>query len=112
MKHEWKPVCSGCECSGCGWCDGGLECCVMCGSFEGATTTHCPGAQMDPFTARRVYDSDLDFVNGQWCRNPNSFAGSTHWWAARGGSVDEVRAEVDRVHALASMERAKIIRGW
>lgn len=112
MKHTWTPICIGSACDGCWACWGGMEFCSACGSFEGATTTHCPGAHMDQFTQARVYDSDLDFVNGAWCRNPGSFGGSVQWYYATGTDVAQVRAECERVDALNSMERAKITRGW
>lgn len=51
---------------GCVFCDGGLFACTVCGSAEGATTTHCPGARMTAEQTEAVYAGTLDFRDGQW----------------------------------------------
>mgnify|MGYP001616490052 FL=1 len=50
----------------CMFCDGGLFRCVVCDSFEGATTTHCPGKRMSQIEIDLVYAGDLDYVDGAW----------------------------------------------
>jgi putative hydrolase of HD superfamily len=45
----------------CQFCAGGLFACTRCGSFEGATTTHCPGRQMTREQEEAVYAGRLDF---------------------------------------------------
>lgn len=57
----------------CMFCDGGLFACSRCGSFEGATTTHCPGVKMTADQHDAVYAGKLDFRSGQWVE-----AGSWH----------------------------------
>lgn len=47
------------------FCDGGLFACSVCSSFEGATTTECPGRQMTPEERDAVYAGDIDFINDQ-----------------------------------------------
>lgn len=96
----------------CMFCDGGLFACSVCWSFEGATTSDCPGAPMDAFTSDKVYTTDLDFLNGTWQRVPGSFAGGIRWWSAAGSSSADIVVEMDRVADLPSMEREKICRGW
>jgi hypothetical protein len=57
-----------CKCGSqhCQFCDGGLFSCTICGSFEGATTTQCPGVKMTNEQRDAVYAGQLDFRNGQW----------------------------------------------
>lgn len=50
----------------CQWCDGGLWACSVCNSFEGATTSECPGERMSYEVSEAVYDGHLDFVDGEW----------------------------------------------
>jgi hypothetical protein len=61
----------------CAFCEGGLFACVRCRSFEGATTTHCPGELITPKQADDVYDGKLDYQDGMWVDRPSihSFAG-------------------------------------
>ena len=65
-----------CDCgnTGCMFCDGGLFACTRCGSFEGATTTDCPGRQIH--LADEVYAGRLDYriINGvgSWVAGPSS----------------------------------------
>lgn len=47
-----------------------LSYCVRCMSFEGATTTECPGERMDHDISDRVYKGEIDFRNGEWCNQP------------------------------------------
>lgn len=58
-----------CTCSGdrhCMFCDGGLFACETCGGAEGSLTTHCPQEKVDGKLLDAVYNSELDFVNGEW----------------------------------------------
>lgn len=55
----------------CMFCDGGLFGCQKCDSFEGATTTHCPGVRMTAEQHDAVYAGDLDYRRrpdgvGEW----------------------------------------------
>jgi putative hydrolase of HD superfamily len=45
----------------CQFCAGGLFACSRCDSFEGATTTHCPGRKMSAEEIDAVYAGTLDF---------------------------------------------------
>lgn len=45
----------------CQFCGGGLFSCTRCGSFEGMTTTHCPGRRMTKEEGDAVYAGTLDF---------------------------------------------------
>lgn len=51
---------------GCQFCDGGLFACTVCDSFEGATTSDCPGYRMSLYQKTCVYRGELDFRNGEW----------------------------------------------
>ena len=60
-------VCDGNHIPGrCMFCDGGLFACSVCDSFEGATTTQCPGVKMTGEQADMVYNGELDYRHGQW----------------------------------------------
>jgi len=50
----------------CMFCEGGLSACTVCGAFEGATTTHCPGTDMYREYGDRVYNGLIDFRAGEW----------------------------------------------
>ena len=52
----------------CMFCEGGLFACIKCGSFEGMTTTHCPGYGLDVMgnVGNAVYAGQLDFRDGEW----------------------------------------------
>lgn len=58
----------------CQFCAGGLFACVWCDSFEGATTTYCPGLAMTPEQHDAVYAGKIDY------RMPDGWveAGSPH----------------------------------
>lgn len=62
----------------CQFCEGGLGACSVCGSFEGATTTHCPGYPMSEQTRDWVYDGVVDYRWGEWIDRPSRF--SPAWW--------------------------------
>lgn len=49
----------------CQFCAGGLFACARCGSFEGATTTHCPGRMMTAKEHDAVYAGTLDYRAGE-----------------------------------------------
>lgn len=61
---------------GCMFCDGGLSSCTACGSFEGATTTECPGSRMTQEQIDAVYAGTLDFRDGQWVNAPSGSCSS------------------------------------
>lgn len=74
MEHvEYK-----CKCDnlGCMFCDGGLFSCVNCSSFEGATTTHCPGVKYSEEMHNMVYKGTLDFRDGTWIGSPSGSCSS------------------------------------
>lgn len=67
------PVeCTRADCTGCMFCEGGLFACEVCGSFEGATTTFCPGQPMTKAEADAVYTGDLDYRDDQWVDGPST----------------------------------------
>lgn len=131
MKHTWVNPCRQrllaeeakdgvkryCESNGCMWCDGGLEVCSVCNSFEASTTTHCPGAQMGWFTAGKVSSTDLDFVNGSWTRNVRKNGLISNYYEIRKHyPLGEQIVTIRKFHAgweeLPSMEKEKMSRGW
>lgn len=59
----------------CMFCSGGLFACTRCGSFEGMTTTHCPGDDqaVKGDIGDAVYNGQLDYRAGEWVA-----AGSPH----------------------------------
>lgn len=61
-----------CDRTTCMFCDGGLFACEVCGSFEGATTTFCPGRPMTKDEEDAVYSGDLDYRDGQWINAPST----------------------------------------
>lgn len=71
--HQYRSHCQsaedgkGCSREGCcPICDGGLSVCKICGLFEGALTTDCPGARVFSATSDRIYRGDLDYRDGHW----------------------------------------------
>lgn len=73
-KREHTPHECGCGRTACMFCDGGLFACDDCDSFEGGTTTHCPGQRMTAERRDEVYAGHLDFREGQWVKecSPNA----------------------------------------
>lgn len=65
MREHVKRECT-CNAVGCMFCDGGLFECTACRSFEGATTTECPGVPMNADQIDRVYEGLLDYFDGRW----------------------------------------------
>lgn len=78
-EHTWHEC--NCNNDGCIYCDGGLSSCDVCGSFEGATTTHCPGRDMTEEERDDVYKGYIDYKNGQWVKTPSKF--SPAYWHDR-----------------------------
>jgi hypothetical protein len=66
-------VCGGkgllCEEGRCQFCEGGLFACDVCGGFEGAATTDCPGRTVH--LADEVYAGRLDYRAGCWVAGPS-----------------------------------------
>lgn len=58
----------------CMFCDGGLFACEACGSFEGATTSSCPGVRMTPEREDEVYRGEIDFRNGRWVQETSPYS--------------------------------------
>jgi hypothetical protein len=61
---------------GCMFCDGGLFLCDTCGSFEGATTSECPGRLLTAEESKRIYAGQLDFKGGAWVNAPSGSCSS------------------------------------
>jgi len=55
----------------CMFCDGGLFACTRCSSFEGATTTQCPGRNLTETERDDVYAGRLDYRLGHWTAQPS-----------------------------------------
>lgn len=89
-----------CECrrTGCMFCDGGLSACDVCGAFEGATPTHCPGEEMTEAQREEVYAGTLNFRDGMWRTGEASGSCSSHY------GEDRTLAP----HVLAELEAAGI----
>jgi len=64
-----------CNCGnpGCMFCDGGLFGCSVCGCFEGATTTECPGRKTTSEESDLIYNGKLDYKDGKWINQPSRF---------------------------------------
>jgi hypothetical protein len=60
----------------CMFCDGGLFCCTVCNSFEGATTTECPGRRLTQAETEAVYAGSLDYRGGAWVQAPSGSCSS------------------------------------
>lgn len=94
--HVWvNPHPQGCDSSGCQWCDGGLEYCRLCGSFEGATTSSCPGKGMSASVCDLVYAGLLNFRDGSWRLEATPY--SPTWW-----SWDRARATPEAWRTVAA----------
>jgi putative hydrolases of HD superfamily len=87
----------------CMFCDGGLFACGRCDSFEGATTTHCPGRRMTADQRDAVYAGTLDFRRK---------ADGSGWWVGvgsphtpnKGWESQAVRALIDEFPIDAAIE--------
>jgi len=88
----------------CMFCDGGLFACAVCNSFEGATTTRCPGVRMTAEQHDAVYAGDLDyrFDTGADCTVPGPPMRTGMWVPVgsphtpnKGWESAAVRAQVD-----------------
>ncbi|HZA73350.1 MAG TPA: HD domain-containing protein [Propionibacteriaceae bacterium] len=96
----------------CQFCAGGLFSCTRCGSFEGATTTHCPGRQMTKEESDAVYAGRLDFRREapESLEGPNSgmwvLVGSPHT-PNRGWESRKVMAEIDDFPIDAAIEHVQ-----
>lgn len=84
--HDWINPHKGqdCDSGGCMWCQGGLTVCSRCGSFEGATTTHCPGEEMYQGYGEAVYAGHVDYRDGKWWRVGSPWTPSRGWDLATG----------------------------
>lgn len=84
-----------CDRTACMFCDGGLFACTRCASFEGATTTECPGESMTKEQQDSVYAGTLDFRDGEW--RPVASRHSPAFW-----NLPEVRALLDEYRQKAA----------
>jgi hypothetical protein len=69
-----EVACDGVDCHdgrGCMFCVGGLFACRVCDSFEGATTTFCPGRPLTKKECDAVYAGELDYRAGAWVEGPS-----------------------------------------
>jgi len=81
MTEHIAVECNGCNTfgHGCMFCEGGLFACKVCGSFEGATTTHCPGERMTAEQSEAVYAGTLDYRDGAWREGECSTHTPAYW---------------------------------
>lgn len=84
---------------GCQFCDGGLFACSVCGSAEGATTTHCPGGRMAADQIDAVYAGTLDYRDGAW-REGECSKHTPAWWQTEAGQAVITEFTRDRVKEL------------
>lgn len=92
LEHT-EYVCT-CGETGCMFCDGGLFACSICQSFEGATTTHCPGVPMYAEFGDQVYMGVIDFRDGEWREGECSRHTPAYWRTPAGlAEVEAARAE-------------------
>lgn len=56
----------------CMFCDGGLSACEVCGGFEGAMPSDCPGEPMTYARGQEVYRGEIDFRDGNWVMDASS----------------------------------------
>lgn len=99
--HE-EYICPGDHDHGCMFCDGGLFACPNCGSFEGATTTFCPGEKMTAEQRDAVYAGRLDFrpAEGGWVEKHSQQAPG--WWLSEEGKpvLEATLAEIHETNPL------------
>lgn len=80
----------------CQFCAGGLFACTRCDSFEGATTTHCPGARMTAEEHDAVYAGELDYRAGEWVKVGSPHTPNRGWdlheACVRAGLIDEKKS--------------------
>lgn len=72
----------------CGYCEGGLFTCSVCGASEGQLPKECPGVLMTEKQCAEVMAGHIDFRDGAWVSlhtNPNG----TPMFAASGTMLDE-----------------------
>lgn len=118
MKHH-QLICT-CDGYNCMFCAGGLFACEVCHTLEGAVPTHCPGAPIDEFTQMLVYQGKLDFLNGNWVRQPSDVWYWPDVWAELSKAYQDVTDEslplgvelATIANVIGSMTYAKIIRRW
>lgn len=70
----------------CQFCIGGLFACIRCGSFEGATTTHCPGEDMGSI-GDKVYAGEVDYRFGEWVNIGSPHTPNRGWDLQTGESL-------------------------
>jgi hypothetical protein len=68
MSERDHKFIDGCKnhCGSCHLCC--LAVCEVCGLFEGALTTHCPGKHVSYEDSQRIYIGDLNFRGGIWVK--------------------------------------------
>lgn len=94
-SSECWPTHSG-DTTVCNVCDGGLAVCKVCGLFEGALTTHCPGSKSYG-RSEEVYAGHVDFFHGEWTAGrislhlPPSRSGGASYVQGSGGRYAYVR---------------------
>lgn len=82
LEHVWKPA----------YHD--LEACTVCDSFEGATTTECPGRRMTQTEIDAVYAGELDYRRIGFSSGTFRFG-----WVIGFATRDEVRAAAEKTKA-------------
>jgi hypothetical protein len=108
MKHDWYecPKDAHPNNEPCMFCDGGLGLCTVCGGAEGSLTTECMGGPVDYFTLQKVYQTNLDFINGGWVRSQ----ALTHLMKGESALFHHLVQRV--LQCSPSMVRNRIERGW
>lgn len=64
-KHKFYKCGGDCD-THCNFCDGGLAYCTVCCGAEGDLPTDCPGRELTTDEGVKIYNSELDYVDGQW----------------------------------------------
>lgn len=68
MKHDFYEHCENDDCGGvcpyCPYCT--LAVCKICGLYEGSLTTDCPGVDSYTVYSDRIYNCEIDFIDGKW----------------------------------------------
>lgn len=95
MEHQWVEGCED-KCGACNLCC--LSICKICGLYEGALTTECPGVHVPEQVSDLIYAGEMDFKGGRWVYTPSDHSPAA--WRIVGyckecGSVVFVKDKID-----------------
>jgi hypothetical protein len=93
VSDHTPAVCTNRDCLGCMFCEGGLFGCTVCGSFEGAATTDCPGVLITSKEKEAIYAGEMDYRDEQWVQQPSEASPA---WLRRSIEGRRLMAEVRR----------------